>query len=289
MPGSTGTPSCGPVSTASPWFDQINWIGAWDATTHEYVREWVPSLDVQFNEGAWALFVDSDDCMWFGGDFSRGSFVGSTPQYLRGFGKYCPRDIVGAVDTDQPGRRLRCRGRHRPLVGCVDRRGRSFPRLRGAAQRPGDSGSRCSARATPTPAASPGDRYFVRAIDSTGNRSATTAVVLPSDVSSPSTPTNLVATVLAGNDVQLDWGASTDNVGVTGYAVFRNGVELTQVAGDFDGVGWSAVGEQLSAGSGVGCGGEPVVQDAAGVGDVGGPGHGESVDADESGGDGVGR
>ena len=51
------------------------------------------------------------------------------------------------------------------------------------------------------------------------------------DTENPSTPTNLVATVLAGNDVQLDWGASTDNVGVTGYAVFRNGVELTQVAG----------------------------------------------------------
>ena len=44
----------------------------------------------------------------------------------------------------------------------------------------------------------------------------------PPDTTPPTTPTNLVADVINPNQVDLSWTASTDNVAVTGYEVFRD-------------------------------------------------------------------
>jgi len=48
----------------------------------------------------------------------------------------------------------------------------------------------------------------------------------PSDTQSPTAPTNLGATAVSSNQVNLTWSASSDNVGVTGYNVFRNGIQV---------------------------------------------------------------
>jgi hypothetical protein len=45
----------------------------------------------------------------------------------------------------------------------------------------------------------------------------------PPDTTPPSTPTGLAATATSGTSVALTWNASTDNVGVASYTVFRNG------------------------------------------------------------------
>jgi chitodextrinase len=45
----------------------------------------------------------------------------------------------------------------------------------------------------------------------------------PSDTQPPTTPTGLVATALSTSQIKLDWNPATDNVGVTGYRVYRNG------------------------------------------------------------------
>jgi chitodextrinase len=47
----------------------------------------------------------------------------------------------------------------------------------------------------------------------------------------PSTPTNLQATALSASEIELSWTASSDNVAVTGYVIYRDGVELTTVSG----------------------------------------------------------
>jgi len=49
------------------------------------------------------------------------------------------------------------------------------------------------------------------------------------DTTPPTNPANLVATAVTATRVDLSWTASTDNIGVTGYDVFRNGVLLTAV------------------------------------------------------------
>lgn len=69
--------------------------------------------------------------------------------------------------------------------------------------------------------------YRVRARDAAGNWSAPSAAAsatvepLPPDTTAPSVPSGLAATVQGGDDVALTWTASTDDVGVTGYAVHR--------------------------------------------------------------------
>jgi chitodextrinase len=85
-------------------------------------------------------------------------------------------------------------------------------------------------------APSTGYVYSVQAVDAAGNASPqsnlTKATTLPpSDKEPPSAPTGLRATAVGSTEIDLTWAASTDNVAVTGYVIFRDGVELTTVAG----------------------------------------------------------
>ena len=46
------------------------------------------------------------------------------------------------------------------------------------------------------------------------------------DVTPPSVPTNLTVTSKASDRVSLAWSPSTDNTGVAGYEIFRDGVNI---------------------------------------------------------------
>jgi acid phosphatase type 7 len=70
--------------------------------------------------------------------------------------------------------------------------------------------------------------YYAVAYDAAGNVSTasnTAAATTPAaaDTTPPSAPSGLVATASSPTEVDLSWTASTDNVGVAGYRVFRNG------------------------------------------------------------------
>ncbi|MBK7859866.1 MAG: fibronectin type III domain-containing protein [Archangiaceae bacterium] len=74
-----------------------------------------------------------------------------------------------------------------------------------------------------------------RATDLAGNTATATRVVTVSNVSAgdatpPSTPTGLTATAVSSTQVNLTWAASADNVGVTGYRVYRGGASLATVS-----------------------------------------------------------
>ena len=65
--------------------------------------------------------------------------------------------------------------------------------------------------------------YTVIAYDAAGNASAAAAATAtPADTVAPATPAGLTATPSSGQ-VSLTWTAATDNVGVTGYRVYRDG------------------------------------------------------------------
>jgi chitodextrinase len=71
--------------------------------------------------------------------------------------------------------------------------------------------------------------------DAAGNKSTSTVVTVTVsngvlDTIKPTKPTGLAAVAASPTQVNLSWNASTDNVGVTGYRVFRNGVLLATVA-----------------------------------------------------------
>jgi chitodextrinase len=51
------------------------------------------------------------------------------------------------------------------------------------------------------------------------------------DTTAPSVPAGLGATAVSSSQINLSWMAATDNVGVTGYRLYRNGVERTTTTG----------------------------------------------------------
>jgi hypothetical protein len=74
----------------------MNLIGAYDTTDNlEVIPEFHPTqidLTGTGGEGPWELFVDSDNCMWAGGDLMR---LGTTPTpFYGGFERFCGRDAT---------------------------------------------------------------------------------------------------------------------------------------------------------------------------------------------------
>lgn len=53
-----------------------------------------------------------------------------------------------------------------------------------------------------------------------------TQVLILGDITPPTTPANLVGVTINQSQIDLDWDASTDNVGVTGYQIFRDGSQI---------------------------------------------------------------
>ena len=89
-------------------------------------------------------------------------------------------------------------------------------------------------------AASTTFRYQVRATDAAGNVSAVSSTVTATtqsggggDTQAPTVPGNLRTTGTTSSSIALAWNASTDNVGVTGYQIWRapgaSGGTFTQV------------------------------------------------------------
>jgi hypothetical protein len=78
-----------------------------------------------------------------------------------------------------------------------------------------------------------GASYTVRAHDLARNQSpdsAPASVGSGTDTTAPSTPTGVTATATGATSIKVAWSASTDNVGVTGYRIYRGGSLLTTVA-----------------------------------------------------------
>jgi chitodextrinase len=79
--------------------------------------------------------------------------------------------------------------------------------------------------------------FGVDSYDAAGNRSAraqltasTSACAPAPDTQAPTVPDNQRITATTQSSVAMAWDASTDNVGVTGYNVFLNGLKVTNTA-----------------------------------------------------------
>ena len=61
------------------------------------------------------------------------------------------------------------------------------------------------------------------------------------DTTSPSVPGNLSATAISSTQVNLTWNASADNMGVTGYKIYRNSAQIaTSAAASYNNTGLTA-------------------------------------------------
>src|SRR5260221_7094867 len=77
--------------------------------------------------------------------------------------------------------------------------------------------------------------YTVAARDAAGNLSpdstgVSVTTASAADTAPPTTPTGLTVAVAGSTGANLSWSASTDNVGVTGYIVRRNSVQVATPA-----------------------------------------------------------
>ncbi|WP_035055792.1 carbohydrate-binding module family 20 domain-containing protein [Andreprevotia chitinilytica] len=72
--------------------------------------------------------------------------------------------------------------------------------------------------------------YTVEAYDAANNTSAASGAVSATtqapDTTPPSVPTGVTVGTVTSSSVVLSWTASTDNVGVTGYKILRNGTQI---------------------------------------------------------------
>jgi chitodextrinase len=69
--------------------------------------------------------------------------------------------------------------------------------------------------------------YRIRAHDTSGNNSAQTSPLTTStlpDLIPPTSPSNLASTSQTTTSIDLSWNSATDDVGVTAYNLYRNGV-----------------------------------------------------------------
>ncbi len=75
--------------------------------------------------------------------------------------------------------------------------------------------------------------YAVSAYDADGYVSERTAAIEVEilDITDPSVPAGLTITSQTSNSLSLSWSSSTDNVGVTGYNIYRDGAFLAGVSG----------------------------------------------------------
>ena len=78
--------------------------------------------------------------------------------------------------------------------------------------------------------------FYVKAYDAAGNYSSASSTLNvttldEADTQAPTAPTNLAYANLTQISVDLSWTASSDNVGVTGYQIYKNGSLLTTTTG----------------------------------------------------------
>ena len=149
--------------------DEIKWVGAWNAATGESLK-WTPfELSSLRKTGAWALETDNYGNLWVGGDFTLSHTDATHTQWNGGFARYDNRDNVAPEAPSL----LRSTASNDSTVtlaweGVSD--AVSYEILR-------DDRPIATSETTSVEVPRGGEnRYFVRAVDAEGNRSATTAV-----------------------------------------------------------------------------------------------------------------
>jgi hypothetical protein len=215
--------------------DPINLIAAYDTTTNQSaLPEFHPTkirLGGAGGTGAFALFFDSNNCMWAGGDLLRSG--ATSLDYYGGYEKFCQRDVTApptptnvraavasntvtlswnAVADDRAGSVQYEVLRDDPVLGTVVE-------------------AATYDRSWTDQNVSGANRYFVRAVDATGNRSATTPVL------SVAPPPPVVSTLITagsawsyradGQNLGTPWSARTADTSAwpTGSAQFGWGAK----------------------------------------------------------------
>ncbi len=214
-----------PTPTGFTQADSINTFGAWDAATGVFQQEFNPVVKGRKGYGAWAMDLDSAGNLWVGGDYATSIRAGYVNQWSGGFIRYAPRDAQAATTPTNL------------TSTSIDANnfklswGASTDNVAGPVTYEVIEGNRVIATTTSTSVdvsrLSGTQRYFVRAVDRAGNRSASTAAVSVAGTdSAPAPPAAPVVTASATgpSSVKLTWPTQADATG--GFIVKRGGTQV---------------------------------------------------------------
>ncbi|MBS0024338.1 fibrinogen-like YCDxxxxGGGW domain-containing protein [Microbacterium paraoxydans] len=180
--------------------DKITLVGAWDAKTGDYIKEWAPVLEARAGYGAWASMYDSTGNLWVGGDFNRSQLTGGAAQWSGGFVRFAPRDTVAPSTPGAISSTPNAGGTTTTLSwgASTDAAKVTYEVLQGNRVIATTTSTSYVAPVTATPT-----NYYVRARDVQGNRSASTAAFAVAPA--PSTALTLVP-----NGDSWSWRYSSD-------------------------------------------------------------------------------
>lgn len=162
-----------PGQTTVSWSqaDKIAFVGAWDASTGAYLPEFAPQWRAAQGRGAWSLLVASDGTLWAGGTFTSVVREDGRNQWVGGFARFAVRP--SSSPSPPSGARVSLeRGTATVTWRASPTRGVVHEVLRDDRVVGTTSGTSLAVSGSDA-----GDRFFVRASDGRGNRSASTAVV----------------------------------------------------------------------------------------------------------------
>lgn len=149
--------------------DKINLVGIWDASTGAYLPQFNPVIKGRGGYGVWGNFVDSRGVLWTGGDLVSSVRTDGAGQWSGGYARFALNDSTA------PGTPGNTKGVGGPATDLLSWSASSGTAAKYQVLR----GDRTIATTTSTSIEVPhvdGARYFVRAVDAAGNRSASTAV-----------------------------------------------------------------------------------------------------------------
>lgn len=158
--------------------DKINLVGIWDASTGDYLPQFNPVIKGRGGYGIWGNFVDNRGVLWSGGDLVSSVRSNGSGQWSGGFARFALNDssapgVPGGVKAENNGTTDTLSwtaSSGSPAVYQVLRNDRVV--------------ATTTARSI-TIEHQDAARYFVRAVDAAGNRSASSKVVRATSVPVP--------------------------------------------------------------------------------------------------------
>lgn len=171
----TAYDSTNPGSTNITWSqaDKVYYVAAHDAVTGDLAQEWTPEMRARGGRGVWALNVAKDGTLWAGGTLTSSVKENGQNGWVGGFVRYAPRPNIAPVAVNNV--KVELDGSDANVTFDSSASGSvTYEILRN---------DRVVATTTSKHVTIPGslstDRFFVRSVDSWGNRSASSAATLP--------------------------------------------------------------------------------------------------------------